>query len=256
MSSHQIRASARRVKLYRDQLIDNALIIDDSQDDFLNILNLIFDNARDAKIPKEIQSQEKTSQESPKENRENNGESKAEEANQASCPNQSFETAGSVSLKKEYRRLYREIIKKVHPDRYDILGIESEYQVKRSKKIFQNAKSCAESNNEQGIVELCAQLEVDFQNIDEDMVLPFLKDSEVQITERIKIQEKSLQMLWYHNKDSLDSKTKILKAYIEQSGKRGKNITDTLIKDVVASYNSDGSKKKRRVGQRPARLKR
>mgnify|MGYP004206269395 CR=1 FL=1 len=55
---------------------------------------------------------------------------------------------------------------------------------------------------------------------------------------------KSLQMMWHYNIDNLDAKTEILIAYIQQSGKRGKNITKTLVKDVVASYNKDGTRKK------------
>jgi hypothetical protein len=256
VSQQKIRASSRRVKLFRDQLVDNAIIIDDSQDDFFHILNLIFDNARDIKDANPdtldidnsdtaTDNQKKDTQD-PKNPQNKNGKDQAP----------TFETATSVSLKKEYRKLYREIIKKVHPDRYDILGITTEYQVKRSKKLFLNAKTCAESNNEQGIVELCAQLEVDLENTNLKNIEDHLVDSEAQITERIKLQEKSLQMMWYHSKDNLKNKVLIVKAYIEQLGKRGKNITDTLIKDVVTSYNLDGTRKKRKVGQRPAKLKR
>lgn len=255
MSKHQVRASSRRVKLYRDQLIDNSLIIDDAQNDFLGILSLIFDNAREAKdsnsssSPCNQPSHEDSSPNSENIEPENNKDN-------ISVETQSFETANSVSLKKEYRKLYREVIKKVHPDRHDVLGIESDYQIKRSKKLFQNAKSCAELNNEQGIVELCAQLEVSLETVDPNETIAYLKDSETQLGDRIKAQEKSLQMMWHYNKDSLENKAKILKAYIEQTGKRGKNITDTLIKDVITSYNLDGTRKKRKVGQRPARLKR
>ena len=256
MSQHQVRSLSRKVKLYRDHLIDNSLIIDDAQDDFLQILHLIFDNARAEKqtpdSPSPLDDVNKSSSESSSKDDITNKKQKSETQKFL----ETFETASSVSLDKCYRRFYREIIKKVHPDRYSALGIETEYQVKRAKKIFQNAKMCAESSNEQGIVELCAQLEVDMSSLDPSISIDFLKDSESQLAQRIQKQEKSLQMLWYYNVDNLDIKTEILMAYIQQSGKRGKNITETLVKDVVASYNKDGTRKKRKVGQRPAKLKR
>ena len=256
MSKHQVRASSRRVKLFRDQLVDNAIIIDDSQDDFFHILNLIFDNARDIKDANPDILDSDNSATSSDDQKQDTQETKKPQRKNDKDQATTFETATSVTLKKEYRKLYREIIKKVHPDRYDILGIATEYQVKRSKKLFLSAKTCAETNNEQGIIELCAQLEVDLENADLENIKEHLVDSEAQITERIKLQEKSLQMMWYHSKDNLKNKVLIVKAYIEQLGKRGKNITDTLIKDVVTSYNLDGTRKKRKVGQRPAKLKR
>jgi len=257
VSSHQVRACSRRVKLYRDQLIDNALSIDDSQDDFLQILHLIFDNARDQKVKKDPDNApDKENKGAEDTANKSNSDINDGEKDSSQSKEMPFETASSVSLEKEYRKLYREIIKKVHPDRYDILGIESNYQVKRSQKIFQNAKFCAESNNEQGIVELCAQLEVDMDILDAQKTIVHLKDSEDQLVERIKAQEKSLQMMWHYNSDNLEVKTKIMMLYIEQAGKKGKNITPTLVKDVIASYNKDGTRKKRKVGQRPAKLKR
>lgn len=257
MSDHKVRACSRRVKLYRDQLVDNSLVIDESQDDFLHILHLIFDNARDQKKNDskltESKGEDVGSESSSSKSNSNVNENKKD---QPQIQEKAFEAASSVSLNKEYRKLYREVIKKVHPDRYDILGIESEYQIKRSKKLFQNAKTCAESNNEQGIIELCAQLEIDMSILDDKQTISNLEDSERQLVQRIKIQEGSLQMLWHYNSDNLDAKAKIMISYIDQVGKKGKNITLTLVKDVVASYNKDGTRKKRKVGQRPAKLKR
>tara|TARA_Y100000592_G_scaffold97989_1_gene169944 strand:- start:2815 stop:3642 length:828 start_codon:yes stop_codon:yes gene_type:complete len=256
VSYRKVRTLSRKVKLYRDHLIDNALIIDDSQEDFLQIINLIFNNAGDEKKPLSAEStpedENQSSDNTSSETNSNNNDRDQED----SQDNVEGLSASSVSLPKEYRKLYREIVKKVHPDRHSMLGIESDYQVKRAKKIFQNAKICAESKNEQGIVELCAQLEVDMSSLNHDSVESYLDDSQSQLTQRIHKQEKSLQMMWHYNENNLDAKVKIVMAYIAQTGKRGKNITETLVKDVVTSYNKDGTRKKRKVGQRPAKLKR
>ena len=136
MSHHQVRSLSRKVKLYRDHLIDNSLIIDNAQDDFLQILHLIFDNAREEKD---------TTVASNSLEDENKGTNTSTSADEETSKNQkkdpqknteAFEAASSVTLTRAYRKLYREIIKKVHPDRYSALGIETKYQVKRAKKIL------------------------------------------------------------------------------------------------------------------------
>ena len=149
-----------------------------------------------------------------------------------------------------------EIIKKVHPDRYAALHIKTRHQIKRAEKIFQNAKNFAECNNVQGIIEICAQLEIDISHLSEESTENCLKDAGEKLPQIIQEQEKTLQMMWHYNENNLDIKVKIVMLYIDRVGKRGKNITETLVKDVVASYNKDGTRKKRKVGQRPAKLKR
>ena len=113
MSSHQVRACSRRVKLYRDQLIDNALIVDDSQDDFLQILHLIFDNARDQKVKKDLDNvpdkENKGAEDTTDKSNSDVNNGKKDSSQAKEIP---FETASSVSLEREYRKLYREIIKK------------------------------------------------------------------------------------------------------------------------------------------------
>lgn len=256
--NHKVRSAARRAKLFRDQLVDNQILMEESQDDFNMILSLIFDNARPGddrpfeksdcqKNQKEVDSQSNT----PKENQETKEQSDQSDSNDAEMIESS-----SRGMSRQIKKLYREIVKMTHPDRYETLGIVSDYQIKRAEKIFQSGKSYAQRECVDGIIEVCAQLEIDLNHIDDIDVEQSLRNSEKNNAEQIKQQEKTLQMLWYAHKEDIKVKIEIIKAYINYMGKTDTKITDALIKDVLLSYNKNGKRKRRKTGERPARLRR
>ena len=55
---------------------------------------------------------------------------------------------------------------------------------------------------------------------------------------------------------NIDAQIKIIRAYINSTGRDSRKIGDVLIKDALSGYNKDGSRKKRKIGQRPTKLKR
>jgi hypothetical protein len=254
VDNQEVRLLLRRVKLFRDQLVDNYLIIDAAKIDFLEIIRLIFDNApnkspEDLKIIDEcIEQQQINCQEKSNDDIKNESNK-----NQETVENISSKAS---SLDKDFKKLYREIVKKVHPDRYDILGVKSKYQKKRLSKIFINAKTFVETSFDEGIIEICAQLEIDIDHLHEEDVKDKLARSEDRIKDSIKKQMGTLHYLWHQNAENMDNKVKIIEAFIENSSYQRKNVTSMLVKDVITSYNSNGLKKKRKVGERPPKLRR
>ena len=229
--------------------------MEESQDDFNMILSLIFDNARPGDSSttetsagqKEGENQSNTSKES-QEPKEQNDQSDSRDLEEPE--------SSSRGMSRQIKKLYREIVKMTHPDRYEALGIVSDYQIKRAEKIFQSGKSYAQNECVDGIIEICAQLEIDLSHIDTIDVEQSLRNSEKNNAEKIKNQEKTLQMLWYSHKEDIKVKIEIVKAYINYVGKTNTKITDALIKDVLLSYNKNGKRKRRKTGERPARLRR
>ena len=251
------RTAARRLKLFKDQVVDNLILMDSAQNDFNKILSLIFDNASDVKQNQPSPDMSSNSKNEKDSAQSNDQESKPEDPqSEPETENQSFSSDQNTQLPRKIKKLYREIVKRVHPDRYEFLGIETEYQKKRAEKIFQSAKTSALSGDIEGIIQVCVQLEIDLEVPDDIDSLEVLEKGESAAKKQIQDQEKSLQMLWYYSRDSIDQKVGIIFAYLNYLGKRGKKITETLVKDVVTSYNKDGTRKKRKVGQRPAKLKR
>jgi len=251
------RIVARRLKLFKDQVVDNLILMDSAQNDFNKILSLIFDNAGDVKqkqpspdMTDNSKKEKPTEQIKDEEARSESPKSEPESEQQPPSLDR------NTQLPRKIKKLYREVVKRVHPDRYEFLGIETEYQKKRAEKIFQSAKNSALSGDIEGIIQVCAQLEIDLEVPDDIDSIEVLEKGEIAAKKQIQDQEKSLQMLWYYSRDSIDQKVAIIFAYLNYLGKRGKKITETLVKDVVTSYNKDGTRKKRKVGQRPAKLKR
>ena len=255
MTHHRTRLLSRKVKLLRDSLVDNAIVIDDTQEIFLKIVKTIFENtdAQNVKKPQE------ESKEKPPED-ESQGSSDSNQSSEDTCSNEEKESemfansATRTQLKPEYRRLYREIVKRSHPDRYEILGIEDFHEIRRLRKIFNSAKSHVESGSEKGLIEICAQLEISVAHLDEDYVAECLGSSNNTLAKIIERQENSLGWIWHMIPDDLDGRVKIVRAYIGATPYKDRKVSDTLIKDAIQSYNRDGSRKKRKTGERPPKL--
>ena len=255
MTQYRTRLLSRKVKLLRDNLVDNAIVIDDTQEIFLKIIKIIFENADTRSKPDCLEN----TKEQPTEG-ESQRSSDSQQESKDTCSNNEIEpevfanSASRAQLKSGYRQLYREIIKRSHPDRYEVLGIEDFHEIRRLRKIFDSAKSHAESGSEKGIIEICAQLEISISHLDASYVAECLDSSNSMLVKIIEQQENSLGWIWHMIPDDLEGRTKIVKAYIGATPYKNKKVSDTLIKDAIQSYNKDGKRKKRKPGERPPRL--
>ena len=255
MTQHRTRLLSRKVKLLRDSLVDNAIVIDDTQEIFLKIIKIIFENTEAKSSDSYL---ENTSEQPPEDENQRSSDSHQDSkdtcSNDANDPEVFADSASRPQLKSEYRKLYREIVKRSHPDRYEILEIEDFHEIRRLRKIFNSAKSHAESGSEKGIIEICTQLEISVAHLDADYVAECLSTSNTMLSKIINQQENSLGWIWHMIPDDLDGRVKIVKAYIGATPYKDRKVPDTLIKDAIQSYNKDGSRKKRKTGERPPKL--
>ena len=121
------RTAARRLKLFKDQVVDNLILMDSAQNDFNKILSLIFDNASDVKQNQPSPDMSSNSKNEKDSAQPNDQESKPEDPqSEPETENQSFSSDQNTQLPRKIKKLYREIVKRVHPDRYEFLGIETE----------------------------------------------------------------------------------------------------------------------------------
>lgn len=235
--------------------MDNAIVIDDTQEIFLKIIKTIFENTDSQKLDQDL---EDTKEQPAEDESQRSSDSRQDSEDTCSSdkkePEVFADSASRTQLKPEYRRLYREIVKRSHPDRYEILGIEDFHEIRRLRKIFNSAKSHAESGSEKGIIEICTQLEISVIHLDESHVAECLGKSSDVLSKIINQQENSLGWIWHMIPDDLDGRVKIVKAYIGATPYKDRKVSDTLIKDAIQSYNNDGRRKKRKTGERPPKL--
>jgi hypothetical protein len=251
VTQYKVRTLSRKVKLFRDNLVDNSIVMDASHEAFLGIIKIIFENTFEPDPEDDAEQPSEDDEDTP-------GPSDVDPEGYSAPGDEASEmfenSANRSQLTHEYRRLYREIIKRAHPDRHKILGVDGDYETSRLEKIFSSAKTHSESGSEQGIIEICAQLEVDLVHLDKEFTIECLGKSQATLAQIIEQQEKSLGWVWHMIEDDIDSRVKLVRAFINGTLYEDRKVSDTLIKDAILCYNKDGSRKKRKTGERPPKL--
>ena len=247
MLEYRVRSVARNVKLLRDSVVDNAVMIEKSNQFFMHVIKNVFDNSDPDEKNHEDVAQEEEEREAEEKSSSQQEPDDCDSSDSSNPPDEDrHQPSGDrTQLNKPYKSLFREIMKRVHPDRYEILEITSDEETQRLQKIYGAAKKAAQESNEPIIIEICAQLEIDLSKLDQEYVKDCLESSQASLRDKISSQQGSLGWVWQMSDLDMEGKIKLVRAFIASTQYRDRSVSDTLIKDVIQSYNKDGSRKKR-----------
>jgi len=152
-----------------------------------------------------------------------------------------------------YRKLYKKIAMKTHPDRMKTMSWLEDYEKDALVSIFQEARSSLENADKNGL--LCSACEVDIDlmqvGFNEDDLLRRLQKQAKKSSENLNSISRNYIWSWGETKDIV-TKTKILQAYMQHLGYP--QIPESLLRDVIDTYRDSTGRSRRKVGKRPKRL--
>ena len=169
-------------------------------------------------------------------------------------PGNEKESVEKLSIEPEYKKLFKKIAKKTHPDKVLNSNDIDQYEKDVLVAIFKDAKSAMENTSRNLLLSAGCEANVDLLDVgfDHGELSERLKKQSDSISDQLNKAMNSHVWSW-GQEESIEVKIKILRAYMQYSGLS--DLSDVFLRDVIESYSSSG-RPKRKIGTRPKKIKR
>ena len=245
MEEYAIRSAFRKLKFLSDEITDRKSIFGEYEKDFMRVVRIAKGNI---KVNQDHEKLRKNLEEAAEFSARKSAEEALEETTTDSGPD--------IPQKK----LYRQIAKETHPDRYDQMDI-SEKEKEDLHDIFKRAAEAYDNDDVSEMIRLAIALDIDVQSmgIDEKEVLKFVEKAIVKTQLEMEKMSESFVWMWGTTRGNVELRVRLLDAYLRQTGHPP--VSNTILKDIVSHHEdpdtpTDGSsrRRKRKPGTRPKKL--
>ena len=241
-----MRSAYRRLKFLGDEMEDRKDLFSGYEKDFMRVVKIARGNI---KVNQNHEKLKKNLEDAA----EFNARQKSEEALQEKELN---DATPDVPQKK----LYREIAKETHPDKYDQLDV-SEQEKENLHDIFKRAAEAYENDDVPEMIRIALSLDIDVQDLglDEDEVVVYIQKAIAKTEKELEQMSESFVWMWGTSEGNVEMRVRLLDAYLRQTGHPP--VSNTILRDIVSHHEDpstpqDGSSKrrKRKPGTRPKKL--
>ena len=135
------------------------------------------------------------------------------------------------------KAIFRKIAQQTHPDRHQHVGVDTEEEKTLREKMFRDAQSAYDEGNIEQLLSICADLDIDLEDINipyDDVIKKIENVSEIEYNKMSSITG-SIAWMWGHaDKDDVVTRTTLIKTMIARFGYY--DVSDELILQTLIDH--------------------